>query len=570
MGSPRLRRFAFVLLLPTLACAHNKVSNFNLGMDEVLAGRDAEARPYFEAALNDPGDERRAAMELEELDMRRARDLMEQDPAGALEIYQSLLAQNAGNHRARMGAGRALEVQHKFDAAIEMLSADSSCKQCAHQLGEVYELRGRQHMADANYEAATADYEKALAVEESAEALIDISEMYTVAHHGSAMKAAESMRRAHDLLTHQNTTLQELWAVERRDLALYAASKHEFEAVDLALSIDDPRIALDDQGRVHALLDLKMDVARAYQEHQEYERGIALGQLTVGEAGSMLPAEMRAPFVAGLSGLYSRFALHLMDVGEARRALVLLGEGLQADPGNTVLSYQAALAMSAVDQDSAEEMMQRIPESSENWHRVHALVQAGRARHHLVEGNIEEAQAALTKAGDEYPDLLEIRMVRAEILIQTRVSDLGRGDYKLLRKHGTVTYPGGVPKRYAEALAEAQWCRARYEEEWVKLDPLRMPGFGARLATLEADITAFYPYKVRKLPGANPRIRFTNTKQEPMELTVSGPGIDETVKLAPGENKSVVFEEAGIAEIEFGDTHWALIAEQRTLIEVDL
>ena len=569
MGSPHLRRLA-LLLLPTLACAHNQTSNFNLGMDEVLAGRDTEARPYFEAALNDPGDERRAAAELEELDMRRARAMMEQDPAGALAIYQELLNQNAGNHRARMGAGRALEMQHQYDAAIEMLSADDSCKQCAHQLGEVYELRGRQHMADGNYDKATADYEKALAVEESAEALIDISEMYTVAHYGTAMRAAESMRRAHDLLTHQNTTLQELWAVERRDLALLAASKHEFEAVDMALAIDDPRIALNDQGRVHALLDLKMDVARAYQEHQEYARGLELGKATLGEANSILPAEIRPPFAAGLTGLYSRYALHLMDVGEARQAIVLLGEGLQTDPESTLLKYQAALAMSAVDQDSAEEMMSRIPESSENWHRVHALVQAGRARHHLADGKIDLAQEALTKAGEEYPDLLEIRMVRAEILIETRIPDLGRGDYKLLRKHGTVTYPGGVPKRYAEALAEAQWCRARYEEEWVKLDPLRMPGFGARLATLEADITAFYPYKVRKLPGANPRVRLTNTKKEPLEVSVSGPGIDETVKLAPGEDKSLVFEEGGITELEFGETHWALIAEQRTLIEVEL
>lgn len=567
MGSSRIPSIALLLCLSALACAH-VTSNFDLGMDEVLAGQDAEARLRFEAALNDPGDEHRARAELNELDMRAARAVIERDPKAALVIYEGLLAQDSSNHRARMGAGRALEMQHEYNRAIEVLTADDQCKRCAHQLGEVYELRGRQHMADANYEAASADYTKSLAIEESPETLIDISEMFTVAHHGDAMESAEALRRAHGLLTHQNTTLQELWAVERRGLALISAAQHEFDAVTHVLKIEDPRVALDLGGRAHALLDLKMDVARAYQEHEEYARGLELGKAAVAQANSDLPPEMLPAFTARLSGLYSHHALHLMAIGESRDALVLLGEGLQADAGNPLLSYQAALAMSAIDQDSAEEMMKRIPESSENWHRVHALVQTGRAQHHLANGKLEQAQIALAAAGKEYPDLLEVRMVRAEILARTPIGDLGRKERKLLASKGTITFPGGKHMRYGEALGEVQWCRARYAEEAAQLDPLRMPAFGARLATLEGDITAFYPYPVRKLPGNNPRIRVTNTTGATLVVSVTGPGIEEDVSIAAGANTTLVFEEEGVVQFEFAETHWALVAERRTLVDM--
>jgi tetratricopeptide (TPR) repeat protein len=539
-------------------------------MDEVLAGNDAAARPLFEAALEDPDDSGRARAELDELAMRDARALLERDPAAAFAIYNELLVRDPENHRARMGAGRALEVQHQFDASIELLTASDACKRCAHQLGEVYELRGRQHMADANYEAATADYTKALEIEESAEALIDISEMFTVAHHGSAMGSAEALRRAHDLLTHQNTTLQELWAVERRDLALMAAAQHEFDAVTLALSIEDPRIALDAGGRLHALLDLKMDVAHAYQEHEEYERGLELGEAALKEAVAGLPAESMGAFKKGVTALHSRYALHLMAIGEARQAAVVLGGGLALEPGSTLLSYQAALAMSAIDQDSAEEMMRRIPESSEHWHRVHALVQTGRAQALLAEGKLQEAQTALTAAGLEYPDLLEVRLVRAEILARTPIPELDRKERKALDKHGVIAYPAGERMRYAEALAEVKWCRSRYEEEAAQLDPLRMPAFGARLATLEGDISAFYPYPVRKLPGMNPRIRITNSGVASVTLEVSGPGVEEELSLAPGANKTLSFDDPGVAQISFADKQWALVAEGRTLIDVAL
>ena len=76
MGSSRFLSIAFLLCLSAAACAH-AASNFDLGMDEVLAGQDAEARLRFEAALNDPGDEHRARAELNELDMRAARAVIE-------------------------------------------------------------------------------------------------------------------------------------------------------------------------------------------------------------------------------------------------------------------------------------------------------------------------------------------------------------------------------------------------------------------------------------------------------------------------------------------------------------
>lgn len=542
-------------------------------MDKLLAGDDAGAKASFEAALGDPDDAARAQAELDELAMREARDRIESDPAGALAIYQALLDKDPDNHRARMGVGRVHELERRFDEAITVLSANPRCKSCERQLGETYELRGRQKMANGDYEGAVADYEKAKTYGESAELLIDVSEMYTVGHHGSAIEAARALQQAAPLISHQNTTLQELWSLERRELATYAAAHGEFEAVDLALSLTDPSVAFDGDSREHLLLDLQMDVAGVYQDHQEFARGLALGKATLKRAEAVLKPEKLPLYRERVMTLYSRYAHHLMAIGEARQAIELLTEALVLEPEHPTVRYQAVLAMAAIDQDIAEQMIANIPADREHWARVHAIVRTSRAQHHLADQNIELAQQELFAAGKEYPDLLEVRLVRAEILAGSNV-ELGRKDARQLNKRGAVKYPHAEAKRYGEALAEVRWVRARFEEEAAQLDPLRMPGFGARLSTLEADITAFYPFAVRKLPNAEPRIVFANAGAQPVELEVEGPGIDETLELLPGKKSTLVFEAPGLVTWLRVDAEDAdevtLLAENRTLIEVPI
>ena len=267
--------------------------------------------------------------------------------------------------------------------------------------------------------------------------------------------------------------------------------------------------------------------------------------------------------------MYSRHAHHLMSIGEARDAAILLTEALKIEPEHPLLRYQAVLAMSVVDHAIAEQMMENIPREREHWTRVHAIIRSSRAQRLLAEGDIEAAQVELFEAGKEYPDLLEVRLVRAEILAATPIDELNRGERRSLQKAGTIAYPQGTPTRVGEALAELAWCRARYQEEYAQLDPLRMPGFGARLATLEADLTAFYPYKVRRLPQREPRLRLHNYEGEAVSLAIEGPGIEQTVELAPGKSKTLVFEAPGVVTLvdEGAERDVAVVAEMRTLID---
>lgn len=554
------------------ACAH-KPNALEMGLAAVDAGDDVTAAQHFQAAMDDPDTAATAQAQMVELKKREARELLDTDPEGALAIYLNLLEQDPNDHRARMGAGRVHELQRRFEPAIAILTANASCGLCKAQLAEVYEQRGRKHLAAGEYEAARADYDQALAVEREPEILLDISEMYTVGHYGDAMEAARSLNEAHGMLMNSATTLQQLWEVERRDLVLLLAAEGKFDALSVALEKMDPRVALDPSDGARVLEELRLEVTQTLQANAYYDESLIRTKALWSEVEGKYEGADKQHFLDGVLGNYSRHAHHLMTDGEPREAAALLAEALALAPENWTLRFQAVLAMSAVDRDIAEKMMETIPKDQEHWSRVHALVKTSRAQQLLGQGDIAGAQEMLFEAGKEFPDLIEVRLVRAEILAQTQIRKMGTGDRQTLKKFGVVSYPGNVVHRFGEALGEVVWLRSRFAEPAMQEDPIRMPGFATRLSTLEGDLEAVFPFPARRIPGANPRIKVRNDEGVKVSLVIEGPGLETTHDLEPGAMKTFVLEEPGVVYVSIAGTgpepkEMAWYAEQRTLVTV--
>jgi tetratricopeptide (TPR) repeat protein len=553
-----------------LACASS--SPFYQGVDARDSGKIDEAEALFREALKDPKTGERAATELEDILVNRARGLENADPAAARAVYEEALSLLDGSDRARMGIGRTLELEHKFDEAIAVLEEDPGCGLCKEQMAEVYEQRARASTVDERFEEAVVDLDRALAISPSADVYLDKCELFTAGHYGTAQQAVDALNAAHPMIGRNETQLQELWVIERREIAIAAVAVEEEEAVTGSLMFPDPRIALDATQRDHAMYETIIEVAKAEQSHGRFEAGRARGVAMLEAATARLEADdpVLASLKAAVLGLFQRHVSHYLEIGEPRPAAAVVAEALQLDPENLTLRFQGVLAMSAVDLAVAEKMMENIPDSVEHWHRVHALVGVSRAQRALADDDLAAAQAALAASGREFPDLLEVRLVKAEILARTRIDGLTRTDAKEFRRLKTYSVPGGVVNRYAEALAELEWARARWEEESVRLDPLRMPAFGARLGALEATLRSFYPFKVRKLPGKNPRVAIYNRGKKPIKVSVTGPGATDTHEIAPGKTKTSVFEDSGFVHVDRGDKELGLFAELKTLITVEI
>ena len=556
-------------------CAHGPRDPLERGLAALEAGDREGARESFQIALGEPESAERARAELIALEELEARELARRDPDAALALYEKMLIRDPGDPRIRLSIGRLHASEGRTDEAIAVLAANPSCGLCLAKAAELRAGRGRHAMAEGDYEAAREDYRRALEVERDPALLIDIAQMYTAADFGTADEAIQALSESYGLMQGPSASLRPAWISARRKLALRLAEEGAVEPVTRLLTQPDPPIVTGGGAESlpgAAYLGLRVDVARRLQLAGHREQALSRVRAVWQEVESD-PARV-AVVRDGLIAVFSEEARRLMSDDDSRAAVELLTEGLQVDPEHRLLRYQAVLAMAVLNEKLAFEMLGKLDRKDEHWARVEALVRVCASERMLREGDPEGAQAALYDAGKAFPDMIEVRLVRAEILSKTGVGELGRAEQRRLQQHGVVASPTGEVRRLGEALAEVGWLESRFAEPGMRDDPLRMPGFAKRIDTLHRSIDAAYPFEARRLPGHQPRISLRNDADASLTVTVEGPGVYEIYELPPQGKRTVVLSEPGVVSLELagmaGESTMAWYAEQRTLVTVPL
>jgi tetratricopeptide (TPR) repeat protein len=282
----------------------------------------------------------------------------------------------------------------------------------------------------------------------------------------------------------------------------------------------------------------------------DFDFGIARGLRTYDEANGAIEG---APLVAlreTLMGLFmQRVALHLSanEISAARKALA---QALALDPENRILNFQNVLAIAEHNSGNARKALEAWAGDPE-YDRMRTLVELANARRMMGIGQFTAAQTALERAEKIQPDLMDTRLVRAEMEVEIRFDGLKKIWAERFREIGAFSYPKGRINNYGRALAYLRDIQGKYDDA-ASRDYLRTPGFGTRLDALVKQIEAFYPYDAVLAPpdkATQAILLFEREEDGEVEVKITGPTADQVVKVKKGQQE-VVLAAPGLAVID--------------------
>ncbi len=556
---PRLQIFALALGLFAFGPA-GCASSLDKGLRQVEQGDYRGAERQFKAALDDPQLEAQARAELAKIQLRRAKNA-ERSQAEAL--YLEALAYDPDLEEARLDLARMYMTDERFEEGIALLEAREGCSGCASLEAALLYERGKKHIAAGKGEMARADLERSLAYRDDPLVALAIVDVYAKAGHGDGLQAVEDLRRAAKMIEEGDRAAQVAFAETRERLATAAATKLEPDAVDQTLATPVPFTDMSEDYR------FAFEVSRAEFQAGDFDRALDRAALILLEHYDELSEEDKITYNAALAYMYSMRAAHELAEGDAQEAKEDLATGLFASPGNKTMLLQQVLAEAIVDTREALDMLDDLDVAQARDNQIRAIVYAMQVHDALQDGRVSSARRALERAQELAPDIPETRVAMAELLMNTRVPDLKRDEFKAIRDKGLFRYPRGRVNSYGEALAELRWAK----DHLAKLDdnnPFRGPGLVARIEDLENEITGFYPYRVEFHPESTGVVVVENVGDEPIDFSMAVNGQREKQTLAPKTPVEIVVQRPGFTEVQAGAVDKVMITEPYTRIFVEL
>jgi len=293
------------------------------------------------------------------------------------------------------------------------------------------------------------------------------------------------------------------------------------------------------------------------------QRGLATWQQA--QAANLSGAPLELLRVILLALFAQRVAVHLAN-GEEAQAREVIGMGRAIDADDRVLALQDIIVTAMRNTGNARKMLEAWKDD-EAYTRMRALVETVYAQKMMGIGQFTAAAGAVEKAAKIDPNLLETRLSRAEILAETRLTDLRKTWAENFREIATYSYPGGRINFYGQALAELRAVQAMFDEN-AQRDFLRGPSVGKRIAALEQRITGFYPFAVEARSDGKAALILTRTDSSAVKVAVQGPikahevdvpengraelvleGPGYVVVTAPGGGRKGLFAEVGVSVI---------------------
>jgi tetratricopeptide (TPR) repeat protein len=536
-------------------CGYFKYNNTPLdeAAEQLEAGNEKGAEKIYRDTMRSKGkdSEEARALLINMLVNRGGRLLEAGKPEDAMGHYREALSLDTRRNESRLAYARALMKVERFTESIDVLMEGKDCSGCKTMISVIYLERGQAGVRDGEFADALTDFDLALSMNRDPMTVLHKVDVYTQGKYGTALEAVSYLDHALRLMPPDQVGAQQVWW-EKRNLVIYtAALNHEDEALSAALSFPDPRRNVSDGQRVLDRLNLSMYAASLQIYANDFDLGIARGIRTYGEAnGAIEEAPLTALRETLMSLFMQRVALHLAanEVPEARKALA---QALELDPQNRVLNLQAVLAMAERHMGSARQMLEKWASDPE-YARMRALVDLANARKMMGIGQFTAALASLERAEKFAPDLIDTRLVRAQLEAETRFEGLKKVWFERFSQLGSYSYPQGRINNYGRALAYLRDVQSKYDDAAAR-DYLRMPGFALQVAQLEKSITAFYPYDAELAPAdkaTQAMLLLVREETGEVEVKIVGPTQDQVVKLGGPAQQEVLLGGPGLAVVD--------------------
>lgn len=562
-GRPLLA-LSLIALLAGSGCAYYRDSKTPI--EEAQAALEAGDEPKAEALYRDTmrskksGSEEARALLINLLINRGGRLMGQGKPELAMDNFREALSLDQGRDESRIAYARALMKTERFTEAIDVLMENSSCRGCKSLISVIYLERGNTEVRDGEYVDALADYDMALSMSRDPLTVLAKVDVYTVGKHGTAAEAVGYLDHALRLMPVDQVGAQQVWWEKRTAVLYNAAMSGEHGALDSALALEDPRSKVDAARRTLDRLQLQMYIASLQIYMKAYELGTERGLRTYAEAqGAVSEAELAA-LRETLMGLFmQRVATHFADDdGSAARAA--LDQALALDPSNRVLNFQHIIATAARNTGTARQLLGEL-EGDPEYNRLRALVETVYARKMMGIGQFSAARGAVEKAERYDPNLLETRLARAELEVETRFPDLKKTWAESFREIATFNYPGGRINNYGRALAELREIQSKYDDAAAR-DYLRAPAFATRVEQLEAKIKAFYPYDAALADAPDKAVlQFVREESGELEVKVQAPAGEQVVKVPGASQIDLPLTKPGLVIVDGPSGRKALFAE---------
>jgi tetratricopeptide (TPR) repeat protein len=558
---------AGLLLLQVGGCS--TLSALDRGRDAAAAGDDVLAEKLFREAMGSGEDAAEARHHLETLLMARAKALTSEDSAEARDVYRAILEFHPESVQARLGLGRVLMRSKDYEEALLVLDEGGGQAGCKSLASVVYERRAHDRIDAGDFKAAAQDLERALALRDDPRLILAKVRIYTVGGGGSAKAAVKWLRQAHARLDLSITAHVAEYATARRDLALAAARNGDLEGVEWTLALPLSRPDLDERGQLLAEYDLRLAVASQQIAIGARDEAMRRGAEAFAEAHATGDEDVLTHVKSGFLGLFAQQAAFQIAEGN-RRALKTIDAGLRIDPDHQVLGLQRVIAAAMRSSRRANALLSDLPEDEPGRDKLEALLLTVRANKLIDSGQLTAARAALDRAENLAADLLEVRLVSAELLAKTRFRGLTRSAAEEFRRIGAFRYPGGRINHYAEALAELDWIRRYYDEKEAR-HPLRGPEFARRLEALEKEIRAFYPYDVAYNPDATAVLILRRAGIDSIEVEIAlARNPHRTVAIPGSGDATVAFDEQGFVHLTGPELELGLFVESYAAITAEI
>jgi tetratricopeptide (TPR) repeat protein len=566
-------RLSLVALLMLGGCAffRDAQTSYEQAQAAEAAGDLAKAEQLYRDAMTEKNRDREDAKRaLVSLLLGKATRMAEKDPEEAMRIHRDVLAMVPESDEARIAYGRALMNNERFTEAIDVLMEAPKCRGCKSMISVIYIARAEHAVKEGDFTDALADYDQAISLSHDPLTVLAKVDVYTKSAHGKADDAVAWLDQAQRLLPVEQTGQQQLWYEKRTEVIYWAAMRGEHEAVGRALTLDDPRTKVPPEQKLIDQLNLQMYAAslQIYQLQFDLgtQRGLATWQQAQSQNLSGPPLESLRNTLLALFA--QRVAVHLAN-GEDKQAREVIGMGREIDPDNRLLALQDIIVTAARNTGNARKMLDEW-QTDEAYTRMRALVETVYAAKMMGIGQFTAAGGAVEKAMKIDPNLLETRLVRAELLAETRLPDLRKVWAENFREIATYSYPGGRINCYGQALAELRAIQVMFDEA-AQRDFLRGPSVGKRIAALEQRITAFYPFAVEARTDGKVALRLTRKDSSAATVSVQGPSKTHEVAVPENGQAELVLEGPGYVVVNTpSGAKKAMFAEPGITIVVDL
>ena len=520
------------------------------------------AEQYYRSAMGggEPQDRPRARKELAALKVSLAQAQLQKDPAGAEKLFREARTIDPDDEKAIDGLGRAEAEQGKLDAAIVTLGAEG-CNLCRRYLSVLLLERAGRREKSGDAEAARADYVRAQEMVPDVTTALAIARL--LAARGDAEALLKAVEAAVPLIQQDDGAAQGQFKALREQAVMAATRTGEVALIDRWMNLFPPGAGGDEW------YVLQLRVAREFYREARTDLAVTRARhiLSAKHAGT-LPENRKADFERLLADIYRLLGAKFLREGKAVEADDNFRQAMEFAPTDDKIKLLRALAIAGLKElPKAMLVLQALPKETKGYAEVEAILESMAVHDRLADGDLVGARAALGRAQAASSETPEVHVAMAELLVVTPIADVSKKALKELKKYGLVKYPNDEVNRYGEALSELAWAREQ-AKGLGEGSLFRGPGSDARMAALERQIRAFYPFAVEFNADSTTILRLRGAGGE---VQVRGPGdFAQTVAVPAGGAGEVTLRTPGLVTLRLGKRTMTLVTEPYTKLTVEL